>query len=117
MCRPPKQTDMSGLLLMVVMGLTVTLPVCRETDHSLPVCREFEEPVACHNTPCYLPPGPHRAEIQVSQKTDGNHCLLTRGVEKARGSSVWNIWVARSDDQLRRVSMYSIDKLMQNWPS
>ena len=117
MCRPPKRTDMSGLLLMVVMGLSVSLPVCKETDHSLPVCRECEEPVACHNKPCYRPPGPHRAEIQVSQKTDGNHCPFTRGVEKARGSYVWIIWVACSVDQLRRVFKYIIVKYMTMWPS
>ena len=40
---------MSGLLLLVVMRLTVSLPVCRETEHSLPICREYEEQVACQD--------------------------------------------------------------------
>ena len=45
------------------------------------------KPVACHNKPCYWPSDPHRPEIQVTSVTDGNHS--PRGVDKARGWSVW----------------------------
>ena len=105
---------------VVYMELATSLPVCREV-HSLrsvcwredspqPVCRGGctphllwgkEEPVACHNKPCYWSPEPHRTEIQVSCLTDGNH--TPRRVEKARGCLVWNTQVTCSYDLNRHM--------------
>ena len=111
---------MSDLLLLVDMRLDVTLPVCRVTKLALPVCRASslpvsggtEEPVACHNKPCYWSPEPFKPEIQVSV-TDGHHCFLGR-VEKARGWIEWSLQVTCSDDLNRRQKSM---KQQSRWPS
>ena len=119
---------------VVYMELDASLPVCREVHSLQPVCcREYfpqpvcrgectphllwgkEEPVACHNKPCYWSPEPHKTEIQVSYLTDGNHTL--RRVEKARGCLVWGTQVTRSYDPNRHMNNINNCNRKLRWPS